>query len=216
MEGIFDINSTDTICAVSTAPGKGGIAVIRVSGPKSIEIVGRIWDGKPLAAVSPRTAHFGRILDGNELLDEAVVTIFRAPASYTGEDIVEISVHGSPYVQRRLLQLLTADQSLCRLALPGEFTRRAFRAGKLDLSQSEAVADIIAATTRGAHRLAVNQLKGGLSRRINHLRDSLIELASLLELELDFSEEDVEFASRPKLIGLAEEIDSLLRRLENS
>lgn len=216
MEGIFDINNTDTICAVSTPPGRGGIAVVRVSGSKAVETVGKIWKGRPLSETAPRSAIFGNIFDGNELLDQAVAVIFRAPASFTGDDTVELSIHGSPYIQRRLLQLLTSDPFVCRLALPGEFTRRAFLAGKIDLSQAEAIGDLISATSKGAHRLAACQLEGSLSTKINTLREKLVELASLLELELDFSEEDVEFASRPGLIAAASGIDGMLARLESS
>jgi tRNA modification GTPase len=211
------INSNDTICAISTAPGVGGIAVIRVSGPKAIAIANEIWKGRALIDQPANTVRFGRIIDterNGELLDEAVATIFRGPASFTGEDVVELSVHGSRYVQRRLLELLNLHGS--RLAEPGEFTRRAFANGKMDLAQAEAVADVIASNSRAAHRLAASQMKGAFSARLNQLRDQLLELASLLELELDFSEEEVEFASRRRLRDIASEIHSEVSRLYRS
>lgn len=210
-------NENDTICAVSTAPGVGGIAVIRVSGPQAIAAVDTLWEGKPLAGTPGHHARFGRILDrahGGEMLDEAVATVFRAPRSFTGEDVVELSVHGSRYVQRRLLQLL--EEAGCRLADAGEFTRRAFANGKMDLAQAEAVADVIASNSRAAHRLAASQMKGAFSRRLEELRDKLLELASLLELELDFSEEDVEFASRARLREIAREVHDEVTRLAES
>ena len=210
-------NENDTICAVSTAPGVGGIAVIRVSGPQAIAAVDTLWEGKTLAGTPGQHARFGRILDrthGGEMLDEAVATVFRAPRSFTGEDVVELSVHGSRYVQRRLLQLL--EEAGCRLADAGEFTRRAFANGKMDLAQAEAVADVITSNSRAAHRLAASQMKGAFSRRLEELRDKLLELASLLELELDFSEEDVEFASRARLREIAREVHDEVRRLAES
>lgn len=210
-------NENDTICAVSTAPGVGGIAVIRVSGPQAIAAVDTLWEGKTLAGTPGHHARFGRILDrthGGEMLDEAVATVFRAPRSFTGEDVVELSVHGSRYVQRRLLQLL--EEAGCRLADAGEFTRRAFANGKMDLAQAEAVADVIASNSRAAHRLAASQMKGAFSRRLEELRDKLLELASLLELELDFSEEDVEFASRTRLREIAREVHDEVTRLAES
>lgn len=210
-------NENDTICAVSTAPGVGGIAVIRVSGPQAIAAVDTLWEGKPLAGTPGHHARFGRILDrahGGEMLDEAVATVFRAPRSFTGEDVVELSVHGSRYVQRRLLQLL--EEAGCRLADAGEFTRRAFANGNMDLAQAEAVADVIASNSRAAHRLAASQMKGAFSRRLEELRDKLLELASLLELELDFSEEDVEFASRARLREIAREVHDEVTRLAES
>lgn len=207
----------DTICAVSTPAGVGGIAVIRVSGPRAVEAAGSLWEGKSLEDTEPNRARFGRIIDrrgGGELLDEAVATVFRAPRSFTGEDVVELSVHGSKYVQRRLLELLVGAG--CRLAEPGEFTRRAFASGKMDLAQAEAVADVIASNSRAAHRLASSQMKGTFSRRLGQLRDKLLELASLLELELDFSEEEVEFASRERLSEIAREVHREVTRLGGS
>lgn len=204
--------TNDTICAISTAPGVGGIAVTRVSGPDAIAIVSHSWTGADLTTAKPRTVHYGTItdIDGTPL-DQVVVTIFRAPHSFTGEDTVEISTHGSKYIQRRLLGILTANG--CRLAGPGEFTRRAFTSGKLDLVQAEAVADMIASNSRASHRIAISQMTGGISQRLADLRQQLIELASLLELELDFSEEDVEFASREKLKKISTEVSDEINRL---
>lgn len=212
---MIGLNNTDTICAVSTPPGVGGIAIIRVSGPQAFEAVQRLWRGRDIAAARHASALVGEILDGDTVLDQAVVTVFRAPHSYTTQDTVEISVHGSIYVQSRLLRLLV-DGGLCRMAGPGEYTRLAFLAGRLDLAQVEAVADILSARTAGAHNIAINQLKGALTGRIRELREQLIELASLLELELDFSEEDVEFASRDTLLQLTGQIISRIDRLTDS
>ena len=209
--------TNDTICAISTPPGVGGIAVIRISGPQAIEIAERIWSGTPLTQAKARTLHTGMITDpanNGEMLDQAVAAIFHAPASFTGEDTVELSVHGSRYVQQRLLEILCDNG--CRLARPGEFTRRAFANGKIDLAQAEAIADVIASESRAAHRLAASQMKGQFSARLNRLRDKLLEIASLLELELDFSEEEVEFASRSRLTALAQDLHSELTRLANS
>lgn len=208
-------NESDTICAISTPPGCGGIAVVRVSGPEALNVVGRIWKGKRLDAVESHTAHLGNIVDENgEALDSGVATVFRAPRSFTGEDVVELAVHGSRYIQRRLLDALV--HAGARLAGPGEFTRRAFLNGRLDLAQAEAVADVIASDSRASHRIAMNQMRGTFSKRLADLRDSLVEIASLLELELDFSEEDVTFASREKLLALATEIHNEVTRLHRS
>lgn len=205
----------DTICAVSTAPGVGGIAVIRVSGAQARQIVDRVWRGKRLDGVASHTAHLGSIVDeSGEVIDSAVATVFCAPASFTGDDMVELSVHGSAWIQRETVQLLVRKG--CRIAEPGEFTRRAFAAGKLDLAEAEAVADVIASSSRAAHRMAMSQMRGDFSRRLESLRERLLELASLLELELDFSEEDVEFASREKLRELADEIHGVVARLASS
>lgn len=206
----------DTICAISTPPGIGGIAVIRISGPRAIPILHDIWRGKDPTEWTSHTAHLGDIIDPTDgtVLDQAVATIYRAPRSFTTDDVIELSVHGSTYIQQQLLRILI-DRG-ARLAEPGEFTRRAYVAGRIDLPEAEAVADLISARSRAAHRLAVTQLKGTYSRRINQLRDRLIELAALLELELDFSEEDVEFASRTRLRELALDIDNLVSRLADS
>lgn len=196
---------SDTICAISTPSGVGGIAVVRVSGSDAFSIVDTIWRGRRLTEATSHTAHLGDIIDPEnqeEPLDTALATVFRAPRSFTGENVVEISVHGSRWIQRELLNLLIRQG--CRMAEAGEFTRRAFANGRLDLAQAEAVADVIAASSRSAHRLAASQMRGDFSKHISELRDQLVEIASLLELELDFSEEDVEFASRSHLKNLAE------------
>lgn len=207
--------AADTICAVATAPGTAGIAVVRVSGPQAFTICDTLWCGKKLSDCQSHTAHLGTVRDTDAtVLDQAVATVFRGPHSYTGEDVVELSVHGSPYVQHRLIELLC--KAGARLAEPGEFTRRAFTAGNIDLSQAEAIADLIAARSRAAHHVAVNQLRGGITRRLLQLREQLVDLSALLELELDFSEEDVEFADRTRLIALAEEINREVTRLHGT
>ncbi|MGM9852880.1 MAG: tRNA uridine-5-carboxymethylaminomethyl(34) synthesis GTPase MnmE [Muribaculaceae bacterium] len=205
-----DIN--DTICAVSTPHGVGGIAVIRISGAEALDVASKLWKGKNLHDVPSHTAHLGTLMDHDgEFLDQAVATVFRTPHSFTGEDVVELSVHGSLYVQQRLVEALC--HSGARLAEPGEFTRRAFLSGKMDLVEAEGIADMLAARTQAAHRLAASQMRGGISDKINGLREQLIELASLLELELDFSEEDVEFASRSELADKAQAIIDEVSRL---
>lgn len=205
----------DTICAISTPPGKGGIAVARVSGPRAIQTCSEIWQGLPLDKATTHTSHLGTVLDSTRTpLDQAVATIFRSPHSFTGEDVVELSVHGSKYVQRELIRSLI--DAGARLAEPGEFTRRAFTSGKIDLTQAEAIADIIASESRAAHRIASRQMKGQFSDRLRQLRDNLTDMASLLELELDFSEEDVEFASRSRLLDTALAISCELDRLARS
>ena len=207
--------AADTICAVATAPGSAGIAVVRVSGPQAFTICDTLWRGKKLSDCQSHTAHLGTVRDTDAtVLDQAVATVFRGPHSYTGEDVVELSVHGSPYVQHRLIELLC--KAGARLAEPGEFTRRAFTAGNIDLSQAEAIADLIAARSRAAHHVAVTQLRGGITRRLLQLREQLVDLSALLELELDFSEEDVEFADRTRLITLAEEINREVTRLHGT
>ncbi len=209
-----------TIAAISTPQGLGGIAVIRVSGPDAIALVGQHFKafkaGHELATRPTHTLTFGQFVDehGN-VLDDVVCSLYRAPHSFTGEDVVEISCHGSIYVQQTLLQALIAHPN-CRLAEPGEFTRRGFSNGRMDLSQAEAVADLIAAQTAAQHRVAINQLKGSISRQLDNLREQLLQLTSLLELELDFSEEDVEFADREKLLALARSVDKEVTRLANS
>ena len=215
MESYTTLISDDTICAISTPHGTGGIAVIRISGPDTIDIVSHVWHGKSLATATSHTAHLGNIIDGSgEVVDQAVATVFRRPHSFTGEDVVELSVHGSPYIQQRVLSILT--QHGARIAEAGEFTRRAFSNGRIDLIQAEGIADVIASRTAASHRLAMSQMRGGFSSRIKLLHDRLLEMASLLELELDFSEEDVEFASRETLISLAEEILACVTKLADS
>lgn len=195
----------DTICAPATVPGTGAIAVVRLSGAKALEVAGKVvfTSGMPLCETEGYRLRFGTVLDRDgKVLDEVLVSVFRAPHSYTGEDSVEISCHSSPYIVSSLLALLEAAGA--RLAMPGEFTRRAFLNGKMDLAQAEAVADVIASNSEVQHRVAMNQLRGGYSAELGHLRSSLLEIASLLELELDFSEEDVEFADRSRLRALLE------------
>ncbi|MBK8339457.1 MAG: tRNA uridine-5-carboxymethylaminomethyl(34) synthesis GTPase MnmE [Flavobacteriales bacterium] len=202
----------DTICALSTPPGVGAIAVIRLSGPEALAITRRCSD-LPMNAAA-RTARFAKLRDEEGDIDEGLVTWFKGPASYTGEDVVEIGTHGSPYVQQRLLSALIAHRA--RSAKPGEFTQRAFLNRKLDLSQAEAVADLIASQSAAAHRLALQQLRGGYSERIEGLRQKLIDFSALIELELDFSEEDVEFAQRDDLLALLNELITICSDLINS
>lgn len=210
-------DNDSTICAISTPPGVGGIAVARVSGPEAFDILSKIWRGCNLETAPSHTAHLGEIVDpadNGSRLDQAVVTLFRAPRSFTGENVAEIAVHGSTWIQSELIRLLI--DAGCRMAEPGEFSRRAFASGKMDLAETEAVADLIASTSRAAHRVAMQQMRGVFSHRLAQLRNSLLDLCALLELELDFSEEDVEFASRAKLMDLAHEIDSSITRLADS
>ncbi len=205
--------ATDTIAAISTAPGTGAIAVLRLSGPDARAMARRLAPALP-EALRPRHAYRAVLADAAGPIDDALVTAFPGPASYTGEDVVEIGVHGSPYVQQRVLQALL--DAGARAAGPGEFTRRAFLNGKLDLSQAEAVADMIASRSAAQHRLALHQLRGGFSTAIEGLRQRLIDFAALIELELDFSEEDVEFARRDDLIALLDEMIALCDKLIDS
>lgn len=207
--------TADTIAAVATAPGIGGIAVIRVSGPEAINIIESAWKGKKMSEVPSHTVTLGRYIatDGT-LLDEAVATVFRGPRSFTGEDVVELSVHGSRWIQREILSDLIRRGA--RTAEPGEFTQRAFLNGRIDLAQAEGVVDLIASNSRAAHRLAMTQTRGNFSKELDRLRDKLVEFASLLELELDFSEEDVEFADRSRLLELAATILAKVERLAES
>ena len=205
----------DTICAVSTPHGMGGIAVIRVSGDDALSIVQQRWRGKSLSEMASHTAHLGHILDSQgELLDEAVLTLFRAPNSFTGEDVVEISCHGSMWIQQQIVSTLI--DAGCRAATGGEFTQRAFANGKLDLSQAEAIADVIASQSRASHHVAMNQMRGAFSRQLSTLRSQLLQFVSLIELELDFSEEDVTFADRSRLTTLATEIKKVIDSLAGS
>ncbi len=204
----------DTIVAPATAAG-GAIAVVRVSGREAFTLCDRLFRGrKPLAGAEGYTVHYGEIMDGDRIVDDVLATVFRAPHSYTGEDSVEISCHGSSYIVSEILRLLTAAGG--RMAQPGEFTIRAYLAGKLDLSQAEAVADTIAASSRAAHALASTQMRGGYSDELEQLRDKLLNLTSLLELELDFSEEEVEFADRTALRETMQRIGAEIDRLRNS
>jgi len=206
-----------TICALAT-PGHGAISVIRVSGSGAIDIVENIFqpatEGKQLHGQAPNTIHFGTIQKEGKVVDEVLVSLFKAPHSYTGEDSVEISCHGSPYIQQKILELLVARGA--SPAKPGEFTQRAFLNGKMDLSQAEAVADLIAAESEGAHKVALQQLRGGFSDKLRSLREQLLHFISMIELELDFSEEDVEFADRTQLTALVNEIRSLIDELIQS
>lgn len=209
----------DTICAVGTAQG-GALGIIRVSGPQALEITDKIFlpvgNTAPLARRKAYTLAFGRIVnEGGEVLDEVLVSIFRAPHSYTGEDSTEISCHGSAYILQQVMQRLI--QEGCRAAGPGEFTQRAFLNGKMDLSQAEAVADLISSSNAATHRMAMNQMNGGFSRELAGLRDRLLHLTSLLELELDFSDhEDLEFADRGELLQMARQIEEAISRLVHS
>lgn len=204
-----------TIVAVSTPPGTGGLAVIRMSGPKTLDILAKRWRGKNPIDFKSHTAHLGWILDSeDEDVDQVVVTVFRAPNSYTGEDVVEISCHGSRWIQNAVVNSLI--EAGAAAAGPGEFTQRAFMNGRLDLVQAEGIADMILASSKASARLARTQLKGDFSKRFERLRTQLVNLGVLLELELDFSEEDVEFADRKKLIDLAREILKVVRRLADS
>ena len=207
----------DTICAIATAQG-GAIGSIRVSGPEAITITGRIFtpakSGKLLSEQNPYTLTFGRIYNGEEMIDEVLVSLFRAPHSYTGEDSTEITCHGSSYILQQVMQLLIKNG--CRMAQPGEYTQRAFLNGKMDLSQAEAVADLIASSSAATHRLALSQMRGGFSKELTTLREKLLNFTSMIELELDFSEEDVEFADRSALRRLADEIEEVIARLANS
>lgn len=204
-----------TICSISTAPGIGAIAVIRVSGEKAFPIVNQLFNAQTdFLGTSANRAKFAEIFDGDTLVDQVVFVKFAAPHSYDGEDMVEISCHGSRYIQQKILQMLLARG--CRLAEPGEFTMRAFLNGKMDLPQAEAVSDLIDSQSETAHRLAVNQLKGGFSHKIAELREQFIHLAALLELELDFSEEDVQFADRKQIMDLLRHLKKEITRLTDS
>lgn len=208
-----------TICAISTPPGMGATAMIRISGPDAFSIAGSIFQTpSDIAGLQPNRAKFVSIVDNSEdkqtLLDQAVVTKFAAPHSFTGEDVVEISCHGSVFIQQRIIELLIANG--CRMAAPGEFTQRAFLNGKLDLPQAEAIADLIEAQSESAHQLAMRQLRGELSGKMAVLRDELLQMASLIELELDFSEEEVEFADRTALLDLLSNIKAEVHRLLQS
>lgn len=208
-----DLHMRDTICALSTATGHSAIAVIRVSGAKALSIVQSIYSGKT-ADLSTKPIHHGYIQSENDIIDEVVISVFKAPRSYTGQDIIEISCHGSLYIQQQILELLLAKG--CRLAEPGEFTMRAFLNNKIDLSQAEAVGDLIQANSKSAHDLAMTQMRGGYSGKIKQLRNKLVEFTGLLELELDFAEEDVEFANRDQLSQLLGIIQSELELMIRS
>ena len=211
----------DTICALATAPA-GALGIIRISGSQSLEILSHVFRGSGDALTYPaNTIHYGHIVEYDAVsqhplpLDEVIVSIFRAPHSYTGEDSVEISCHGSRYILNKVLELLIANG--CRMANPGEYTQRAYLNGKMDLSQAEAVADLIASTNKATHQIAMSQLRGGISTELSRLREQLLKLTSLLELELDFSDhEDLEFADRSELLNLTKTIDNHITRLAHS
>jgi len=205
---------TDTIVALSTAPGKGAIAVIRLSGPAAISITNSIFQGKNLEEQASHTLHFGTIRDEGKIIDEVVVSLFKAPHSYTKENVVEISCHGSDYIVEQIIKATLKQNA--RLAQAGEFTKRAFLNGQFDLAQAEAVADLIASDSRLSHEVAMKQMRGGFSQEIKHLRAQLIHFASMIELELDFGEEDVEFADRTALQNLIYHIQKLIRDLLKS
>lgn len=207
----------DTICALSTVQGKGAIAVVRLSGPNAISVTSKIFrtaKGKPLEDTKSHSLRFGYIYKGDKLLDEVLVSILRAPNSYTGEDMAEISCHGSYYIQQELLMLLVSEGA--RMAKPGEFSQRSFLNGKMDLAQAEAVADLIASENEASHRIALRQMKGGFSGELASMRASLLEIVSLMELELDFSEEDVEFADRGHLNDLLVNVKEHIKTLISS
>lgn len=204
------------ICAISSAAGVGAVAVIRVSGKDSISIVDNIFRGKRrLSDLKGYSMTYGNIVfEDGRVLDDVVCSVFRNPHSFTGEDSIEITIHGSLYIQQQALKILIDNG--CRMALPGEFTKRAFLNGKMDLSQAEAVADLIASNSAASHHIAISQMKGGFSAELKALREKLLEFVSLIELELDFSEEEVEFAEREKLLNLIDEIKGKLKRLADS
>lgn len=207
--------NTGTIVALSTPQGEGAIGVIRLSGNEAIAICDKAFHGKKLANQATHTAHFGTIRDEkNNIIDEVLITIFKNPKSYTGEDVCEVSCHGSSYIIQQLLQLFVRQGA--RTAQPGEFTLRAFMNGKMDLSQAEAVADLIASESASSHTIAMNQMRGGITNEISKLRQELIDFAALIELELDFGEEDVEFADRDKLRNLIIKINGYIKDLMTS
>ncbi|MEJ7779040.1 MAG: tRNA uridine-5-carboxymethylaminomethyl(34) synthesis GTPase MnmE [Daejeonella sp.] len=205
------IYNTDTIIALATPSGIGAIGVIRLSGPEAISLVNEVFVGKDLSIQHTHTVHFGTIKDGPLVLDEVLASIFIGPKSYTKEHVVEISTHGSAYIIESIIKLLIRKGA--RPANPGEFTLRAFLNGQLDLSQAEAVADLIASNSQASHQVAMQQMRGGFSHELQYLRDQLIHFASMIELELDFGEEDVEFANREDLKGLIFQIQRILHRL---
>jgi tRNA modification GTPase len=203
----------DTICALATADGIGAIAIIRVSGKDTFKIVENIFS-KSLTDKTSHTAHFGVIKDGNEIIDEVLLTVFKNPKSFTGEDSIEITCHASSYIQQEIISLLLKNGA--RIANPGEFSMRAFMNGKMDLSQTEAIADLISSTSKIQHNVALNQMRGGFSSDLQDLRQQLLDFASLIELELDFSEEDVEFADRTQLENLIANIKTKIQSLKAS
>lgn len=214
MASLLPPSLSDTIVALSTPPGAGAIALVRLSGPQAISITDGVFIGKRLRDQAGHTLHYGTIREGERIIDEVVVSLYRSPHSYTREDVVEISAHGSDYIVQELLSLFVRRGA--RLAEAGEFTKRAFLHGAFDLAQAEAVADLIASDSQLSHQVAMRQMRGGFSQELKELRSRLIHFAALLELELDFGEEDVEFADRTGLVALLQEVQGLVRRLLRS
>ncbi len=218
MQEFMDNIHNDTIIALATPSGMGAIAIIRLSGDNAIEIVAKHFKSKfgtkDLTKVKSHTIHFGSIISGNRVIDEVLVSVFKNPNSYTGENVVEVNCHGSVYIQQEIVQLFL--QNGCRTATNGEYTLRAFTNGKLDLSQAEAVADLIASDSKASHQIALQQMRGGFSDEIALLREQLLNFASLIELELDFSEEDVEFADRTQFKLLVDKLSTVIKRLIDS
>jgi tRNA modification GTPase len=204
----------DTIVALATAPGIGAIAVIRLNGTKAIDICNKLFPAKDLHQQPGHTLHFGSIIENGRTIDEVVVSLYKAPRSYTGEDIVEISCHGSPYIQQQIID--ACIHAGARMAKPGEYTMRAFLNGKLDLTQAESVADLIASNSAASHQTAMQQMRGGFSKELYVLREQLISFSALIELELDFSQEDVEFADRTQLYRLINEATEVVKHLVDS
>jgi tRNA modification GTPase len=204
----------DTIVALATPPGIGAIGVIRVSGKDTFEVVNAMFPSKDLAALASHTIQVGFLQDGKKILDEVVLSLFRGPRSYTGEDVIEISCHGSPFIQENIIQAITAKK--VRMAKPGEFTQRAFLNGKLDLTQAEAVADLIASNTEASRKTALHSMRGGFSSDLHQLREQLIRFSAMIELELDFSQEDVEFADRSQLTALIDQLSLSTQQLISS
>ena len=203
----------ESICAISSPPGIGGVSLIRISGPESFPIVEKIFS-KSLKGNNGYQVLYGKIFEKKQIIDDVIVTVFKNPHSFTGENTVEINCHGSTFIQQKIIELLINNGA--RLALPGEFSKRAFLNGKLDLSQTEAIADLINSKSSAAHEIAIKQLKGGISSELKILRNKLIEFASLIELELDFSEEDVEFADRKHLNELIQSLITHIAQLKKS
>lgn len=204
----------DTICALATANGIGAIGIIRISGDDAIPVSSKIFDGKNLEKAQSHTVHYGFIKDGDEVIDEVMISVFKAPKTFTAEDSVEISFHGSPHIAKKILEVLIKNGA--RMAKAGEFTMRAFMNGRIDLSQAESIADLIASENEASRKVALNQLKGGITNEISFLRTDLLNFVSLIELELDFAEEDVEFADRSALNQLLDKIETKLNSLIES
>ena len=211
---INNTNHNDTIIAPSTPIGTSALSIIRLSGKNSIILTNKIFKNKNLLKVDSHTLHYGRIVFKNEVIDEVVISIFRAPKSFTKENVVEISCHGSPFIIEKIISIFLSLGA--RMAKHGEFTLRAFLNGNIDLSQAEAVADLISSNSKNSHKIAINHIKGNFSKKINELREELINFSSLIELELDFSEEDVEFANREKLLITINKIIDFSNHLINS